>query len=274
MIKTLMNSTSWTRPLWAPADRGGGGDGGNDDSDHQDDNDDNNDNDDDDSDNNDGINDDDASDLDALLGSEEDDGDGSDSDDDEDDPEELQKSLATEMAETIKKLSIPEDMIPEDFNPGDPKALRKLLGDVQQHTARNTLAIMFKPIQVSLERMQRDMRKEIDSRINGNASESKTRAMIEDAIPAASQKGAYPVIKGLYDRALKKHGKPNAAIQATKKAMKALGMSLGENSPRGKNNDDRDSFRSGGDALDAFAPLPRNKTRSSARDRATGRLAR
>lgn len=277
MRTALMNSTSWTRPLWGPNDRGGGGGSGDESEDSDSDTDDNEDDEDEDedsdSDDEDGINDDDSDALEALFKSEDGDGDGDDDSDGDDDDAALQEQLATDMAAAIKKFAIPEDMIPEDFNPADPKQLRAVLANVQQATMRSTMAIMFKPIQASFERQNRDMMRAIKSHVAGNASENETRDMIIESIPAAAKPGRYKVVKDIYDRAFKKHKKPAAAIQATKKAMKALGIPLGESNRRSERGDREDVLLTGNDALDAFAKLPRKKPASS-RDRVRDRLAR
>lgn len=271
MRTNLMNSTSWTQVLRGPNDRGGGGSGEDENLDEDNLDEDEGEGDEDDSDDDDEINDDDEDALEAIFKGGKDD-DGSDDDSDEEDLEETQKALATEMANAVKQFVIPEDMIPEDFNPSDPKQLRTVLANVQQATMRSTMAIMFKPIQASFERMNRDVQKAIDQKISGSSSENATREMIIDAIPMAAKPGRYKVIRDLYDNAFKKHKKPQAALVATKKAMKALGIPLGESNRR-TGSEREDSVLSGNDALDAFAKLPSRKS-SSQRERVKERLGR
>lgn len=186
-------------------------------------------------------------------------GDDDDDSDGDPDPQEVQKALATEMEASLSGMTIPEDLIPEDFNPSDPKQFRKLLTDVQAHTARNTLAIMFKPVQASLGHMARQLRKEMQATSEGAVSSSNVERMLLQAIPQAKDENIRPVIDHLMSQAKKRFPKdPKKQVLATKKAAALIGIKGSSTTNTGGRSGNRPSGEKG--VLDMYAPLPKPDT--------------
>lgn len=178
------------------------------------------------------------------------------------------RELAATIRTTIEGIGLPDDLLPENFNPSDPVQLRDALTRTARNTAAHTSSLMVRVMQQILTAEREAMHTEIDRRVNGQANQQRTRQMLESAIPEMEQPALAPLIQTMFDRAMKTHkGKPAAAIAATKRSMAALGMILGgSQSPGGDRRGSR-STRSGNEALDQFFPAGneahRRMTRSS-----------
>jgi hypothetical protein len=175
-------------------------------------------------------------------------------------PQEVQAELATNLKNGIDGLSIPEDMIPEDFNGSDPKQLRALLGRVQQHTARNAINLMFAPVQVALGRMATQLRREMAASSQNTFSESAAVQLLEQNVPAARNPKLRPMVDLIFSQAkVRFPGNMRAQVSSTKKALTAMGIRSGSTAPRGPSGGTR--TREGSQGLDLYAPMAKPKTK-------------
>lgn len=213
-----------------------------------------------------------------LFKSADDEGGDGDDTDDTDDGEQVREALSAELEDRLANMTLPEDLIPDDFNPSDPKALRALLNDVQRESARQALGMMFKPVQVTMERMAAQMNRQIRNAVNSGVGENNFNGMISQEIPAYKDPAVRRVIEPFITAAKKKHGSNHAAvIMAVKKGMQAVGMSISSNRRSGRSgsgsNSDGAGIRTGSAALDGFVRLPEIK-RGSNSDRIRTKLTR
>lgn len=183
--------------------------------------------------------------------------------DDQNDPaaqtRQIQEQLTTQLQQGLQSLTIPEDMIPEDFNPSDPKALRALLGKVQQTTAQNAIRLMFAPVQVAMGQLATTLRAEIASKANSTVNESAATRLLEANVPAARDPALRPLVDVLFNQAKQRF--PNdmrAQVRATRKAVAVMNLKSGSKTARGRSGDS-----TGQKALDLYAPMPGGNPRAN-----------
>lgn len=201
---------------------------------------------------------------------------GDDDEDDEGDsltPEEIQAQetqVGNELKATLDSLTLPTDLIPEDFDASDRTQLLALMNRVQTHTATNAVRAMLKPVQATLVRMATQLRQEQRQLVRDGIGKDGGQRLLAEEIPASGSKVHGPLIKQLFRQAQAKHPKDaRAAIAATKKAMKMLDMNPDAmDSPNHRGNGDS-AVREGTVALDEFLGfrLPPAGTRSADRIR-------
>lgn len=274
----LMNSTMFTRPVFAPPrEGGGGGEGSSDEGDGD----------------GDFLSDEDLADDDFDTGplyeegsrlsqddeiiddkpdflsrfwGDDDDEEGDDEGEEEDagDSPEQQAALREKMQGMINGLVIGEDAIPDDFDPTDRKALRNLLAAVQRDTVQKAIQVMMLPVgagfRQAIVRMRQESREESRGRINRLTQRNELQA----EIPIYRDPRYRRVVSTLLEQGLARtNGNRKQAIIATRKALKAMDINPDGVSASGKRV--APSTARGGvqaarnrtnDVLSLFAPLP------------------
>lgn len=197
----------------------------------------------------------------------EDDEDEDEDDDDAGDSEESQKALGNELKAMIEGLTIPEDMIPEDFDPADPKQFRDVVGKIQRQSVALALKAVFKPMAAALNQQTNRMRKEYQAYVEEHSTGSSIRSRLVDAIPAAADKKHRQIVGMVLKQASQKFPKDTEnQLRSARKALAALGITKDTRSGTGtgRRTSDGNDFSN---VLDSFAPMPRKPE-----GRATGRL--
>lgn len=213
----------------------------------------------------------------ALLDQIEDDDDDDDDSDNATDMGKVQKDLQTDMMNAIKGMSIPEEVIPDDFDPSDSKQLRGVLNDVQQRTALNTLSLVFKPVQVALTQMQTNMGKEIGRRIREATDSLGGQSVLAQEVPEISDPKLGPMIRTM-DAAYKAKGKkPLERAKMIRKVLDTTGLKGKGNKSKNQSRSRRQQsthgnsgFLEGSAALDIFAPMPKQTRSGRSRSRRRG----
>lgn len=272
-MKKLLNSTAWTQPLWAPPGERGGGNAPQEEGDEGDDfiegDDDSS------SDplleNHDGDFEDDSDEDPEIRGSkkkdfltnlfktddEEDDAPGEEDDEDAGDSEEAQNALIEDMKKGLAAIQIPEDAIPDDFNPQDPKQLRDVLGGIQRSTAQAVIRIMWKPVEAAMKQTHVRMRQEMRAMTRDGIGENSLRERLNEAIPIAADPAYRQVVKTVVDQTKKKYPGDNAMIvKQTKRALQAMGINTSGSSDSGGNRNRGNGRQNSSAVLDNFARLP------------------
>jgi len=194
------------------------------------------------------------------------DGDGDSDDDDGNFP--TQEEVTEDLKATIESYNVPEELIPEDLDLSDRKQVRTFATAIGRHAVQSALAAMFKPIHVAMNQQQHELRKEIRSSVQGGFSRSKEEEILLEVIPAAASKADRKVIDVLFTQAKVKHKDPRKAAQATRDALKAMGMN-----PNGRKS--ATPGKSGKTALDSYAPrLPNLEPARRPNQRNADRLRR
>lgn len=187
----------------------------------------------------------------------------------------VQKDLTASMQAGLAALSIPEDLIPENFDPRDPKQLRTLLGDVQKRTASATLSLAMQPVQAALAAMER----KFDARLKNSGKQQQlnqsTDQFLETQIPAYADPKRRPFIKSLVAQAQQTHPKDRkAVVKAVKASMAAMGMKTSYQGAgnRGGQTQGNGGVLTGDKALDLFAKLPVTESTARPANRTQGLL--
>lgn len=156
----------------------------------------------------------------------------------------------------MKTLTPAEDLIPEDFNPNDPRALRGILGAVQQQTAQATLQMMLIPMREAMSTLSEELKADFSKQLQNHGSQSTAQQTLARIVPEVNGEHS-GMVKTLYGQAMKKKdATPEKAARAVRQALDALGIK-GSGNQEGNPSDPSQgaSRRSGSGALDMYAPL-------------------
>jgi len=167
-----------------------------------------------------------------------------------------EEKVALTVQNMLKKMTIAEDAIPENFDPSDPKQLRDVLAKTQQTAAIQTMQIIMEPVKVAMQTMASEIRSEIQNAVKGLRSGSKAEEILESLVPEVNDPQLAGMVKNIFKQSQNKYKKPAEAAQATRKALDAMGITR-----KGQSASDPsgEGLRSGNAALDLFAPLPKPK---------------
>lgn len=162
--------------------------------------------------------------------------------------------VAQRVQAIINKIGVGEEVIPENFDPSDPKQFRDVLGKIQQNTALATMSAVMEPMRVAMESLATDVKDQIASALKDFGSNSQSKTLLETTVPEVLNPEYSGLINALYDQAKKKHKKSSDAVRAVRTAVDALNISK-----KGGGDSDPSSGASlkGVDALNLFAPLNR-----------------
>ncbi len=181
---------------------------------------------------------------------------GQDNEDGESDDESPQEAMRQMLEAGIAEFNIPEELIPEDFNAGDPRQLRELLANTQRTAIQHSLKLMFAPVQQALVDMQKTTDARIAEAVERGITGNNQRSLLESQIPLANDPESGPFVKMAYERALKNNkGDAKKAIAQTRKVLMSAGMQ-----PDGRKM--TRSNRQGASGLDVVAPLPKQSATS------------
>lgn len=166
------------------------------------------------------------------------------------------EDITKAMEDNVKGISMPEGMIPADFNPADPKQMRKLLTDAMQLGARHILNASFIPIRNALKLQQFNTQKDVQTRLRSQTTRGNDQKTLEENIPAALDPENRTMVQTMFKRSQAKFpNNPKQAIAATKKALQAMNIDP-MLAPKSKTNSSGSTgVKRGNDALDGFAPL-------------------
>jgi hypothetical protein len=178
-----------------------------------------------------------------------------------DNPQEIQRALAEQLNQGIGALNIAEDVIPEDFNPADPKQLREVLKKTQQATARAAINLMFVPVQAAIGQAVKQMRLEMQQSASSATGKQAATQMLEQHVPAYRSPKLRPLVNMIFDQSQKRFpGDLRAQVAATRKGLKAMGVSSGSSASRGSSRTPSGASKTGG--LDLYAPVRNAGTRT------------
>jgi hypothetical protein len=168
-------------------------------------------------------------------------------------PQEVQAELAKQINTGLAAITLPEDIVPEDFNPSDPKQMRSLLTNVSMHGARAAISLMMTPMQVGLGSMAKQLRKEMLTTASTTTQDSVTSRLLEANVPAYKNPKLKPMVDMVLQQAKTRFpGNPQAQVKVVRKIMASMGTRSGSSAPRG-NSRGRTNGESG--ALDLYAPM-------------------
>lgn len=205
---------------------------------------------------------------------EEEDGDDED-EEDAGDSEEDQTAMAEAIKTAVAALSIPEDAIPDNFDPSDSKQLRELLGKTQRDTVQQTMRIMWTPIAAALKqtivRVRQETRQTVGERITGDSLNNQ----LVSAIPIYKTPAGKAVVDGVLKQTQKRYkGDTARIVSATKKALIAMGVNIQGGGKESGKPGAKQTVGRRDSMLDLFAPLPVHKRSAKPADRAARRMSK
>lgn len=167
--------------------------------------------------------------------------------------------LAQELARGIQQLTLPQDAIPENFDPTDPAQLTQVMQRSMQQSAMTAIQLAFRPMQVAMQQLTKDVKAEIQASLNGFGDQQRNRTTLTTIVPEADDPQYSPMVNMLFEQAMKKKGtNANQAAQTVRKALDAMNIRGGNQNRNSGGDPMSGGFREGKSALDAFAPLPGN----------------
>lgn len=174
-------------------------------------------------------------------------------DQNQDSPE---QQVSREIQDMLKKMSVSEDMIPDGFDPSDPKQFRDVMAQIQQQAAVQTMQMVFKPMQLAIQNLTQEMKTEIQNAMKQHGTESNAQQILRQFVPEADDPEHSGLVKTLFTQAQKKSKNHGDAAKAVRRALDAMGI---KGKQKGQSDSDPSSggYRTGKDALDMFAPLPK-----------------
>lgn len=169
-----------------------------------------------------------------------------------------EEKVAATVAAMLKKMTVAEDVIPENFDATDPKQLRELLSKTNQAAAMQTMQIVMEPIKVAMQAMAAEMNQNIQNAVKGLKTGSKAEDILESLVPEVKDPELAGMVKNIFKQSQNKYKKPAEAAAATRRALDAMGITRKQG--QGASDPSGEGLRSGNAALDLFAPLPKPRT--------------
>lgn len=187
-----------------------------------------------------------------------------DDDDDDDDTVSQQKEtkeLAAKIEQMISGMSVDSADIPDDFDITDAKQFQEVLTKTQQKSAVAMMSITATMLQQVMGKFTNDIDTKIQNALQQHGSQSSEQQILESIVPQSKNPKYAGMAKHLFDMAKQKSRDPRKAAVAVNKAFKTLGItdSGGSDSKSKDSSGGSTSYKTGMSALDAFAPLARQK---------------
>jgi len=159
----------------------------------------------------------------------------------DDDVTEDLTAQAEEMRELIEQgidnFSIDDSLIPEDFNPNDPRQLKQVLVDTQKKAIEQTMQMVFKPIALIMQDSEHKMQRIVQEALSKDRGAYESKQLLERELPIVNDRKVGGVVKTIYDRALTKTNDARKAIELTKRSLEELGINTkGHKLPKNDRN--------------------------------------
>lgn len=205
--------------------------------------------------------------LQAIYGEENQEADDEDNDpppNEEDTPQaKAANAMAKKIAGMLQSTTLGADVIPENFDPTDPKQMLDVLNKSNQKTIMAAVQIAMQPVEAAIQQLSTDMVGRIESSLNNFSANQHGNQVLAQLVPEANDPELKGLVKDLYARGMKKKGAtPDIAAKSVRAALDAMGLSTSQSNPkRTSGSEFGGGFKSGSDALDAFAPLPKQTRR-------------
>ena len=190
----------------------------------------------------------------------EDDSGGEGDEEDDDDLEEASTRLNKELSAMITNYRIPDNAIPDDFDPNDRKQLADLLNNTSRSAITHAMAVTIRPVQAAMQRMETALVKQMDLKLASTTSNLKDSSVFNDIVPEAEMPKYRLLVEGL-DKQLKE-GKKSMTVReradAVRRVLNRMGIKEGAKKQNQRRNGGSESgIRTGKAALDSlFGPLP------------------
>ncbi len=128
------------------------------------------------------------------------------------------------VADQINNMQLPENFLPQDFDPSNPQQLNQAFRSVMQHTLRNALNVVFQPTQLAMQSMSANFMNAMNQKFADTKHGQKELQTIESLVPEYSDPRYASMVKPM-DDALKARGKkPEERAQTLRKVLNQMGI--------------------------------------------------
>lgn len=142
-------------------------------------------------------------------------------------PELTQEQIQAAQTETmniIRNMRIPDNIIPENFDPNDRQQMQQVMTQAMQATIAQSLSVVFRPVQMAMTQMNGALRREMQTQVAESRTGIKESSIFEQTVPEVNNPKYAPLIQQL-EAPLKAAGKPVAERAKTiRKMLNQLGV--------------------------------------------------
>lgn len=151
------------------------------------------------------------------------------------------ETLQQGIRQAISQMRVPDNMIPEDFDPSDRGQLQQLLNQTLQAAVTQSMGVVFRPVQMAMNHLNQQIDGRIDSAVRTSRTQSQAQDIIESMVPEFQDKRYKTMLEGL-DSTLKAQKKtPRERAVALRKILNQMGIK----STQGSDNSRRQSGSGG-----------------------------
>lgn len=93
------------------------------------------------------------------------------------------QAMMRELTQGISSADIPDDMIPDNFNPNNPQEFRGLLKKMLQHTLNVAIPLTLKPVQSAFKNQSKAFESTLAARLSAAGKQSSTAAQMSQQFP-------------------------------------------------------------------------------------------
>lgn len=182
-----------------------------------------------------------------------------------------QTSLLNQLKSDVESFKIPDDAIPDDFDPRNRQHMENLLRTVGQQIIRTAVNATMKPAQASINRLNNITQLNLRNTLRGQRRQERAETELLAAIPAAGNPAYRGTVDQYMEKAMKVYkGDRSKALVAAKKALQAAGINPNQTVPAGQRVKSKpESLKT----LDLYMPML-EPTRANPRDRARSKMTR
>ncbi len=134
------------------------------------------------------------------------------------------KALETEITNIIKNIRIPDNALPENFDPTDRTQMQSVLSGLMRNTIAQSLSVVFRPMQLAMQTMANQIDQRVQGQITAATQGQSARQVLAETVPEVNNPQYAPMILQ-WDANLKSNGKkPQERAQAIRKMLNQMGF--------------------------------------------------
>jgi|SRR6478736_3100215 len=166
------------------------------------------------------------------------------------------EAMQTQVQQLIANVRVPDNAIPENFDPNDRTQLAALLNKTAQAAVSQSMNVVFKPVQLAMTQMAAQMKAHVENSIKQSGKQNRDLSVITDIVPEYTDKRYAPMLKGVDAQLVAQGKKPEERAKLMRKMLNQMGIQgdtgQGRRSSGGTNQNNVPSVRTGKSALDSF----------------------
>lgn len=174
-------------------------------------------------------------------------------------PQEQVTALQQNIQRAIAGMQIPDDAIPDDFDPSDRNQLRTLMNHTVQAAVRQAMSVVFQPVQLAMNNLNSQIDSRINSAVTNTTTRNRAKDIIRDMVPEYDMKEYRTLIQGLDQTLIGQKKSPKERATALRKILNQMGIKASPQASSGNmrrsgdgNTNGNQSVKTGTAALDSF----------------------